>query len=66
MKADIEREHLAKIINKMIVAGIDELVTGLDCNNCRYIVPGGWFNNYPCNECIVKTDIICHWEEGTI
>jgi len=63
MKAEIEREQLVKVINKMIVDGIDELATILDCNSCKHIVPNANFNNYPCNECIVKTDIICHWEE---
>jgi len=64
MKSDIEREQLVKVINKMIVDGIDELATILDCNSCKHVTTN--FNNYPCNECICFNDIFCHWEEGDV
>jgi len=66
MKAEIEREQLVKVINNMIIDGIYELTAGLDCNKCKHFLPNAAFNNYPCNECIVKTNIECCWKEGDV
>jgi len=48
----------AKLINQLINTIDDKMLEGIQCADCYHEYMK---NEYPCNQCIVKEEIKCHF-----